>query len=25
VVVDQPLSAASCQQAHRRWWIRRAA
>lgn len=25
VVVDEPLSAASCQQAHRRWWIRRAA
>ena len=22
VVVDEPLSAASCQQAHRRWWIR---
>jgi beta-phosphoglucomutase-like phosphatase (HAD superfamily) len=22
VVVDQPLSAPSCQQAHRRWWIR---
>lgn len=25
VVVDEPLSAASCQQAHRRWWIRRVA
>lgn len=25
VVVDEPLSAASCQQVHRRWWIRRAA
>jgi beta-phosphoglucomutase-like phosphatase (HAD superfamily) len=25
VAVDQPLSAASCQQAHRRWWIRQAA
>jgi beta-phosphoglucomutase-like phosphatase (HAD superfamily) len=24
VAVDQPLSAASCQQAHRRWWIRQA-
>ena len=24
VTVDQPLSAASCQQAHRRWWIRQA-
>jgi beta-phosphoglucomutase-like phosphatase (HAD superfamily) len=24
-VVDEPLSAASCQRAHRRWWIRRAA
>ena len=23
--VDEPLSAASCQQAHRRWWIRQAA
>jgi hypothetical protein len=22
VVVDQPLSAPNCQQAHRRWWIR---
>jgi beta-phosphoglucomutase-like phosphatase (HAD superfamily) len=22
VVVDEPLSAANCQQAHRRWWIR---
>jgi beta-phosphoglucomutase-like phosphatase (HAD superfamily) len=25
VVVDESLSAASCQQAHRRWWIRQAA
>ncbi|WP_231997391.1 haloacid dehalogenase [Mycobacterium sp. 1245111.1] len=25
VVIDEPLSAASCQQAHRRWQIRRAA
>ena len=25
VVVDEPLSAASCQQAHRRWWIRQPA
>jgi beta-phosphoglucomutase-like phosphatase (HAD superfamily) len=25
VAVDQPLSAPSCQQAHRRWWIRQAA
>jgi beta-phosphoglucomutase-like phosphatase (HAD superfamily) len=25
VAVDEPLSAASCQQAHRRWWIRQAA
>ncbi len=25
VVIAEPLSAASCQQAHRRWWIRQAA
>jgi beta-phosphoglucomutase-like phosphatase (HAD superfamily) len=25
VLADEPLSAVSCQQAHRRWWIRRAA
>ncbi len=25
VVIDEPLSAASCQQVHRRWWIRQAA
>jgi beta-phosphoglucomutase-like phosphatase (HAD superfamily) len=25
IVADEPLSAASCQQAHRRWWISQAA